>query len=309
MKKYGAVVSEDGRFARFPTPEAGIKAQTALITNDYVNKGINTIDAIVDTYLGKGSENSLKNRSGYKTYLMQKTGLSLGQQITAADIPKVTEAMRQFETGQRAPAPTAAPAPKGAPKPLVAIPPKPETPTEGERNAAFLGRTILNNAKLIKKITKEDPNALKVGFAEAFSKGIPFVGENLSEFAKSENRQAISTAQESIVSAALKADTGLAYAKAELEEKLNYYLPKFTDKPGMKNIKQERVKNLIDAVRIKSGRSWTPEMDQIVSDLFGISAAPPSSATTKPSVVQPKANGQLSDADLVNQYLPKPGKR
>jgi hypothetical protein len=126
MKRYGAVVSEDGRFARFPTTEAGIQAQTALITNDYVNKGVNTIDAIVDKYLGKGSENSFESRSGYKTYLVQKTGLSLGQQVTAADIPKLTEAMRQFETGQRAPAPTAAPAPKGAPKPLVVVPPKPE---------------------------------------------------------------------------------------------------------------------------------------------------------------------------------------
>jgi hypothetical protein len=307
MKRYGAVVSEDGRFARFPTPEAGIKAQTALITNDYVGKGINTIDAIVDTYLGKGSENSLKNRSGYKTYLMQKTGLSLGQQVTAADIPKLTEAMRQFETGQRAPAPTAAPsvvapAPKGGP--LYVAPKPPEKPTEGEQNAAYNINRILSGAVVIKKALKKDPSAIAPNALEATVEAIPFVDKAVN-FTRSSNRQIVAAAQRDIVDALLFLSTGAAYNKEQRQAQIDSFIPAFSDKPEARESKNERFNELVFKSKSKAGKAWTPEMEKALSGLF--ESAPTTSA--KPSVVQPNGKQQLSDDDLLKQYQTKPGKR
>lgn len=228
MKKYGAVVSEDGRFAKFPTPEAGIQAQTALITNDYVGKGINTIDAIVDKYLGKGSENSFENRSGYKTYLVQKTGLPLGQQVTAADIPKLTKAMREFETGQREPAPTAAPAPKGAPKPLIAVPPKPE-PQYSEAQLKDLTDIATTSSSIdlaLTAIGKAPKNAF------SFARGTPSIAGEPGEALASANLDTPETRQArnlvfNNVSNTIKERAGLAQTKSEKQTIMAFLPSKF----------------------------------------------------------------------------------
>jgi len=310
MKKYGAVVSEDGRFARFPTPEAGIQAQTALIANDYVGKGVNTIDAIVDKYLGKGSENSFESRSGYKTYLVQKTGLSLGQQITAADIPKLTEAMRQFETGQRTPAPTAAPAPKGPPKPLIAVPPKPEAPTAAEQTAVYNIGRILRGAVEIKKALKKDPSAIAPNALEAAVGAIPVVDKAVN-FTRSSNRQIVAAVQRDIVDALLNLSTGAAYNKEQRQGQIESFIPAFSDKPETRASKNERFNALVIDSKSKAGKAWTPEMEKAVKGLSADNGLFESAPTTsaKPSVVQPNGKQQLSDDDLLKQYPTKPGKR
>lgn len=306
MKKYGAVVSEDGRFAKFPTPEAGIQAQTALITNDYVGKGINTIDAIVDKYLGKGSENSFENRSGYKTYLVQKTGLPLGQQVTAADIPKLTEAMRQFETGQRAPTPTAAPAPKGPPKPLIAVPPKPEkpeAPTAAEQSSGYNIGRILRAAVKIKNTIARTPSALAPNAIEAAVGAIPILSKGVN-FTRSEDRQIVSAAQRDMVDALLWLSTGAASSKDQREGQIESYLPAFSDKPGAQIAKNERFNQLILDAKTRAGKAWTPELEKALNSLFGpmpaTSAKPVSSA--KPSTAPASSSGKSF------KFNPKTGK-
>ena len=90
-----------GGFATFDTPEAGIAAQEALLRGSYVNKGYNTIDKIVNRYAPPGPENSAASVSNYKKYIADQTGININQPITAAQVPAVAKAMREFETGQR----------------------------------------------------------------------------------------------------------------------------------------------------------------------------------------------------------------
>jgi hypothetical protein len=290
MKKYGAVVSEDGRFARFPTTEAGVQAQTALITNDYVGKGVNTIDAIVDKYLGKGSENSFEQRAGYKTYLVQKTGLPLGQQITAADIPKVTEAMRQFETGQRAPAPTAAPVAKGGPTPLVSLPPKPEkpeTPTAAEQSASYNVGRLLRGAAVIKKATSRTPSASAPNALEAFVGAVPFLDKSVN-FTRSADRQIVSAAQRDVLDALLYLSTGAAYNKEQLAGQRESYMPEFSDKPETTASKAERLRQLVIDAKTKAGKAWTPELNKALNSLFGPMPTTYAKTTKAPANVDQK---------------------
>jgi hypothetical protein len=105
-----------GGFATFDTPQAGIAAQENLLRKDYVGKGFNTIDKIISRYAPPGGENPPAAVANYKKYVAQQTGIDMNAPITAAQVPAVAAAMRQFETGQRparAGTPVAAPAPAG----------------------------------------------------------------------------------------------------------------------------------------------------------------------------------------------------
>jgi hypothetical protein len=88
-----------GGFATFKTPEDGVRAQENLLRTAYVNKGFNTIDKIINRYAPQGPENSAASVNNYKKYVAQKTGVDINAPITAAQIPVVARAMREFETG------------------------------------------------------------------------------------------------------------------------------------------------------------------------------------------------------------------
>jgi hypothetical protein len=90
-----------GQFATFDTPEAGIAAQENLLRSAYVSKGFNTINKIVDRYAPQGPENSAASVSNYKKYLAERTGINIDAPVSAAQIPIVAAAMREFETGNR----------------------------------------------------------------------------------------------------------------------------------------------------------------------------------------------------------------
>jgi len=102
-----------GGFATFNTPQAGAAAQENLLAKDYVGKGFNTINKIISRYAPPGGENPPAAVANYKKYVAQQTGIDMDAPITAAQVPAVAAAMRQFETGQR---PARATAPAGAPK-------------------------------------------------------------------------------------------------------------------------------------------------------------------------------------------------
>ena len=146
--------------------------------------------------------------------------------------------------------------------------------TQSEQQSGFLANRILNSAKLISDITKKDPNAANVGLLEAAGGSIPFVGESTQKLAQSGNRQAISSAQDEIIDAALVLATGAAYTKEQMKQKRDFYKPNITDKPEIKAIKQERIKSLIQDAKVRAGPTWTPQMDQAVSGLFQPIAAP-----------------------------------
>lgn len=99
-KSHGATGS-DGRFAIFPSYEAGVRAQEALLAGPgYVGGGRNTIDAIISRYAPPGDGNQV---GSYADYVSRVTGIPRNQAIGPAQIPAVAAAMRQFETGNTAP--------------------------------------------------------------------------------------------------------------------------------------------------------------------------------------------------------------
>lgn len=90
-----------GGFAVFETPEQGVAAQENLLRGSYINKGYNTIDKIVNRYAPTGGENSPASVSNYKQYIAQRTGVDINSPLSAANVPVVAAAMREFETGNR----------------------------------------------------------------------------------------------------------------------------------------------------------------------------------------------------------------
>jgi hypothetical protein len=115
-----------GGFATFKTPEDGVRAQETLLRSAYVGKGFNTIDKIVNRYAPQGPENSPASVANYKSYIAQRTGIDINAPITAAQVPAVAAAMREFETGNK---------PGAGNKPAPAEQPK--TVTEAENQKAF----------------------------------------------------------------------------------------------------------------------------------------------------------------------------
>lgn len=83
------------QFQSFPTKQAGIDAVGHQI-GLYVQRGQNTVSQIVSTYAPPTDNN---NTTAYTAFVAKKAGIDPNTPITAADIPKVRDAMIQFEQG------------------------------------------------------------------------------------------------------------------------------------------------------------------------------------------------------------------
>ena len=90
-KKHGATGS-DGRFAIFPTLQAGQDAQASLLMG-YMAQGNNTISKIVSKW-APGSEN---NTGAYIADVSNKTGIDANSVLDAAQLGKVRQAMADHE--------------------------------------------------------------------------------------------------------------------------------------------------------------------------------------------------------------------
>jgi len=87
-------------FATFDSAAAGTAAQEKLLRTAYVNKGFNTVDKIINKYAPQGPENSAASVRNYKAYVAKQAGIDINAPITAAQVPTIAKAMREFETGQ-----------------------------------------------------------------------------------------------------------------------------------------------------------------------------------------------------------------
>lgn len=117
-----------GGFATFNTPQEGVAAQENLLSKDYVGSGINTVNKIIDKYTPASKENPEANRNNYKNYVAGKLGINLNAPITAAQVPALAAAMREFETGAR---------PGGTPVRAAAPAAEPKTINQVETEKAF----------------------------------------------------------------------------------------------------------------------------------------------------------------------------
>jgi hypothetical protein len=96
----GYIGADSDGFARFASPQAGQVAQERLLMGPrYFGGGNNTVNSIVDTYLGKGSENSPEAKANYKAFVAQKLGVAPDAVLSGQQVRPLAAAMRQFETG------------------------------------------------------------------------------------------------------------------------------------------------------------------------------------------------------------------
>jgi hypothetical protein len=88
----------DGRFAIFDSPQAGVAAKHKLL-GSYMERGLNTPAQIVGRW-APASENG-QSTTNYTAYVAQRLGIRPDQPISPDMIPRLAEAMGEFETGRR----------------------------------------------------------------------------------------------------------------------------------------------------------------------------------------------------------------
>ena len=141
-----------------------------------------------------------------------------------------------------------------------------------EQNTAFNAKRLLNSANRIVSVINRNPDAKSAGVVEAVSKGVPWIGEGTAAVVRSGDRQIVEQNYEGVVDALLFLATGAAYNKEQREATINEVKPLFTDKPAALQDKKEKLLEYIEAAKIKSGRAWTPELEeamQKVASLYG----------------------------------------
>jgi hypothetical protein len=103
-KRMGAIGS-DGRFAIFPSMEAGKDAMATLLMQ-YAKGGNNTIASIVSKW-SPASENGMANTTSYIKDVAKRTGIDPNKQLSMSELTAVQQAMSAHEgmIGARATAP------------------------------------------------------------------------------------------------------------------------------------------------------------------------------------------------------------
>lgn len=143
-----------------------------------------------------------------------------------------------------------------------------------EQNTAFNASRVLNSAKRISAAIQRNPDAMSAGALEAAARGVPLIGEGAAAVIRSEDRQIVEQNYEGIIDALLFMATGAAYNKEQREATINEIKPLFTDKAGALADKRGKLVEYIEAAKIKSGRAWTPELDQAMNVVLGMYGTP-----------------------------------
>jgi hypothetical protein len=98
----GAGTNEQGiPFARFDTMEAGSGAKIKLVLNK-LSRGYDTPYKLVESWLSPtNARNSPESFRNYVNYVAQRVGLKPNEKIPRNLVPQVSQAIREFETGDR----------------------------------------------------------------------------------------------------------------------------------------------------------------------------------------------------------------
>jgi hypothetical protein len=91
------------RFQTFTSPEEGIRAQEALLGR-YMGRGLRNVSSIVETYAprkSRGGDNTDEQVNNYIAYVARRIGVNPNDALAAAMLPRLAQAMREFETGTR----------------------------------------------------------------------------------------------------------------------------------------------------------------------------------------------------------------
>ena len=263
-RKQPGYVGSSGGFATFDTPQAGIAAQENLLRGSYVNKGFNTIDKIINRYAPQGPENSSASVTNYKKYVAQKAGIDINAPISAAQIPVVAKAMREFETGNKSGAPA-------APGRLTPVIPgsgaKAKPSTEGERRFGTVAKNMTDSMKEATAALSKSPSAAAPGTTEYIASQIPFYGDEARKFAQSGERQQFEAALLALLDGVTYINTGAGTSKTQEANYKNTYIPTYQDTPASRKAKLDRAIRFIENSKDAAGVMWTPEIDRELQKL------------------------------------------
>jgi hypothetical protein len=258
-RKQAGYTGASGGFATFSTPQAGIAAQENLLRGSYVNKGFNTIDKIINRYAPQGPENSSASVTNYKKYVAQKAGIDINAPISAAQIPVVAKAMREFETGNKSGAPA-------APGRLTPVIPgsgaKAKPSTEGERRFGTVAKNMTDSMKEATAALSKSPSAAAPGTTEYIASQIPFYGDEARKFAQSGERQQFEAALLALLDGVTYINTGAGTSKTQEANYKNTYIPTYQDTPASRKAKLDRAIRFIENSKDAAGVMWTPDIDR-----------------------------------------------
>ena len=290
-----------GGFATFKTPEAGVAAQEKLLRSAYVGKGVNTIDKIVNKYAPQGPENSAASVANYKKYISQRTGIDIGAPISAAQVPAVAAAMREFETGNRPGGKAASGVQMGKPIPGTGGKAKPST--EAERRFGTVAKNMASSLDNLTQIIKTDPNAIKPGLGEYAASQVPFYGEELQKWTQSEGRQQFEANILAVLDNITYVNTGAGTTVNQEKSYRTSYVPTAQDTPASANAKLKRLGVFIANLKDAAGVMWTPEFSAKVTQLQRtIDDVTKPKAKPKAKTPVQKPTKSLIPDDIAKQY-------
>lgn len=134
--------------------------------------------------------------------------------------------------------------------------------SESEKTAAFLATRIANGIR--------DLNSIEGGVSpELLGSAVGAVfGDTAQNLVTSGPRQRVEAAQRDILDAALTLGTGMAYTAEQLEGYRFSYFPRFGDDDATIADKQNRLKTLLEAAKVKAGAA-APAIDQALAAVGG----------------------------------------
>jgi len=281
---------KSGGFATFATPQAGIAAQEKLLRNSYINKGVNTINKIVNKYAPQGPENSAASVSGYKEYIRQRTGVDINTPITAAQIPAVAQAMREFETDKKVGGSGTA----GGPTPVIkGSGVKDAKSTEAERRFGTVAKNMIDSIKEATSALSNSPSSAAPGTGEYIASQIPFYGDEARKFAQSGPRQRFEAALMALLDGVTYVSTGAGVTAMQEISYKNTYIPSYQDTPLSRKAKLQRAVRFISNLKDAAGNRWTPDMD-VALDKLKATVAKIDFGGGKPAA-KPKTSTKSSD--------------
>ena len=255
---------KSGGFATFNTPEAGIAAQENLLRGSYVNKGFNTINKIVNKYAPQGPENSAASVKSYKEYVARRAGVDINAPISAAQIPAVAKAMREFETDKKVGRNTAG---GGAPIVVQGSGAKDAKSTEAERRFGTVAKNMIDSIKEATSALAEAPGSAAPGTGEYIASQIPFYGDEARKFAQSGPRQRFEAALMALLDGVTYVSTGSGVTAMQEISYKNTYIPSYQDTPLSRKAKLQRAVRFISNLKDAAGNRWTPDMDVALDNL------------------------------------------
>lgn len=281
---------KSGGFATFDTPAAGIAAQENLLRRSYINKGVNTINKIVNKYAPQGPENSAASVSGYKEYIRQRTGVDINAPVSDAQIPAIAKAMREFETDKKVGGRGTA----GAPTPVIVGTGKTKT-TEDERKISNNINLAATAARDMAKVLKEDSSAIAAGGGEYAASQVPFYGEEAAKFAQSGPRQRFDAALAKFVTAATYITTGAGVTAPQMKDLRTSYFPSYQDTDRSRQSKLLGVIQFIRDGKSRAGSLWTPALEAELTKLEKIFQNPASYKPKGAAAAAPRTPTKSSD--------------